>query len=82
MLGVGVKEIPPAEGPKYIVSSYSFNMIKTRAQKSSYGFGVDAFYNTSLSDLIVRDSTGASNGLDNFRLGLAGIYSFDFGNVS
>lgn len=82
MIGLGAKEIPPVEGPKYFVSTYSFNLIKTRAQKSSYGFGADLFYNTSLSDLIAQDSTNSISGLDNFRLGLAGIYSFDFGKIS
>ena len=82
MVGFGLKEIPPVDGPKYFVSSYSFNMIKMRAEKSSYGFGVDLFYNTSLSKLIEIDSTATSGSLDNFRLGLVGIYSFDFGRIS
>ncbi|MBL4670200.1 MAG: acyloxyacyl hydrolase [Flavobacteriales bacterium] len=83
MLGFGIKEIPPAEGPKYVVSSYSFNLIKTRATKSSYGFGVDAFYNSSLTVLLNKDSsTTSTSNLDNLRLGLVGIYSFDFGKIS
>ncbi len=82
MLGVGIKEIPPVEGPKYFVSSYSFNIIKTRAEKSSFGFGADFFYNTSLSDLIANDTTTSPSGMDNFRFGLVGIYSFDFGKIS
>lgn len=82
MFGVGMKEIPPVDGPKYFVSSYSFNLIKTRAEKSSFGFGADAFYNTSLSDLIAQDTNNTSSGLDNFRMGFVGIYSFDFGRIS
>ena len=82
MVGFGVKEIPPVDGPKYVVSSYSFNIIKTRAGKSSYGFGSDLFYNTSLTDLIAQDTTSNASGLDNFRLGLIGIYTFDFGRIS
>ena len=81
-IGFGLKEIPPVEGPKYGVSTLSFNMMKVRAEKSSFGFGTDLFYNSSLSELTLRDSTGTSNGLDNFRLGLIGMYSFDFGKVS
>ncbi len=82
IIGVGLKEIPPVDGKKYVVSTYSFNFIKTRAEKSSFGFGADLFYNTSLTDLIARDSTSTSNGLNNFRLGLIGMYSFDFGKFS
>lgn len=82
MMGFGLKEIPPVEGPKYFVSSYSINFIKTRTEKSSYGFGADIFYNTSLSDLIFLETGKEANGLDNFRLGLVGIYSFDFRRIS
>lgn len=82
MVGFGVKEIPPVNGPKYFISSYSFNLIKNRAEKSSYGFGVDLFYNSSLKDLIALDSANTNSNLDNFRLGIIGIYSFDFGRVS
>lgn len=81
-IGVGLKETPPADRQKYVVSTYSFSLMKIRGEKSSYGFGADAFYNTSLSDLIAKDSSTTSSGLDNFRLGLIGIYSFDFGKVS
>ena len=83
MVGFGIKEIPPVEGPKYFVSSYSFNLIKTRAEKSSYGVGADLFYNTSLTDLILaEDANARQSSLDNFRLGIVGIYSFNFGKVS
>jgi hypothetical protein len=82
MFGFGLKEIPPAGGPKYWVSSYSFNMMKIRAEKSSFGFGADVFYNSSLSDLLLRNSSATSSSIDNFRLGLLAMYSFDFGKVS
>ena len=82
MIAFGVKEIPPVDGPKYFVSSYSFNLIKARSNKSSFGFGTDLFYNSSLSDLIGADTNNTRNSVDNFRLGIVGIYSFDFGRVS
>jgi len=82
MVGFGLKEIPPVDGSKYFVSSYSFNMIKARSNKSSFGFGTDLFYNTSLSNLILVDTNNVSSSLDNFRLGIVGIYSFDFGKIS
>lgn len=83
MVGFGLKEIPPVEGPKYFVNTYSFNMLKARSNKSSFGFGADLFYNSSLSDLIiVEDPTATQTSLDNFRAGLVGIYGFDFGKIS
>ncbi|MGB0881631.1 MAG: acyloxyacyl hydrolase [Vicingaceae bacterium] len=78
----GVKEIPPADGPKYFVSAYSFGMMKPRAPKSSFGFSVDLFYNTSLSQAIVDDSSSTSGSIDNVRAGVGGVYAFDFGKIS
>lgn len=78
----GVKEIFPAGGSKYFVSAYSFDLMRVRAQKSSFGFGTDLFYNTSLTPAIKNDSNSTLKSLNNFRLGLVGIYSFDFGKIS
>jgi hypothetical protein len=81
-LGFGLKEIPPVDGPKYSVSTLSFTLKKIRSEKSSFGVGADLFYNSSLSDLITADSSLVAGNLANFRLGLMGMYSFDFGKVS
>ncbi len=78
----GVKEIPPADGPKYFTTVYSFGMLKPRAPKSSFGFSADLFYNTSLTQAIVDDSSSTSGNLDNVRLGVGGVYAFDFGKIS
>jgi len=78
----GAKEIPPADGPKYFVSAYSFDFMKVRAEKSSFGFSADLFYNTSLTQAIKEDSSSVLSSLNNFRLGLGAIYSFDFGKIS
>lgn len=78
----GVKEIPPADGPKYFVSAYSFGMMKPRAPKSSFGFSADLFYNTSLSQAIVDDSSSTSGSFDDVRVGVGGVYAFDFGEIS
>jgi len=82
MVGIGLKEIPPAGGPKYLVTSYSFNMMKVNAEKSAFGFGADIFYNTSLSDLMARDSSATSNSFDNVRLGVLAMYSIEFAKIS
>ena len=78
----GVKEIPPADGPKYFVSAYSFGLMKPRAAKSSIGVSADLFYNTSLTQAIADDSSSTSGSLNNIRMGLGGIYAFDFGKIS
>jgi len=81
-LGMATKEVSPIDGPQYWVSTLSFNRMKSRTEKSSFGFSADLFYNSSLSDLMARDSSITSSGLDNFRVGIIGLYSFDFGKVS
>jgi len=79
---IGVKEIAPIEGPKYFVSSYSFNLMNTRSNKSSFGVGADVFYNSSLTHLIAQDSNQTQTSWDNFRGGVVLIYSLDFGKFS
>ena len=78
----GVKEIPPAAGPKYFVSAYSFDFMKVRAKKSSIGFGADFFYNSSLTQAIENDSSSMLSSFNDFRVGISGIYAFDFGKIS
>jgi hypothetical protein len=83
MVGFGIKEIPPVDGPKYFVNTYSFNFMKQGKAKSSFGFGADFFYNSSIQNLILtRDSSYQTTGMDNFRLGFSGIYSLNFGKIS
>ena len=83
MLGVGLKEIPPVEGPKYFVSSLSFNGLRSFSEKSSYGVGVDLFYNTALPDLMaIEDDSYNTKGTDKLRFGIVGMYGLDFGRIS
>lgn len=78
----GLKEIPPVEGPKYPVYTGSFNLLKPFSRKSSYGFAVDLFYNSSLEERIQFNTGELTNNKDNIRVGVGGIYSLDVGNVS
>ena len=72
MVGFGVKEVPPVDGPKYFVNTYSFNLIKQGKSKSAFGIGADFFYNSSIRNLIlIRNENYQTTSLDNFRLGLS-----------
>lgn len=83
MIGFGVKEIPPVEGPKYFVNTYSFNFIKQTNSKSTFGVGTDLFYNSSLRDLIrTKDLDYEGKSLDYYRAGIVGIYGLEFGDIS
>ena len=83
MIGFGLKEIPPVEGPKYFVSSLSFNGLRSFSEKSSYGVGLDLFYNNALPDLIaIEDDSYTTKGSDKLRAGITGMYGLDFGRIS
>jgi len=79
---VGVKEIPPIGGKKYFVSSLSYQWLKTTSNKSSFGGGVDVFYNTSLEPLMLRVQNEESGEMGKFRIGLNGTYALSMGELS
>lgn len=82
VFNTGIKEIPPVEGPKYMVYTTSFNLKKPFSDKSSYGFSADLFYNTSLEQLIADEENKSTSNSDNVRAGLAVFYSLDVGKIS
>lgn len=81
ILNGGVKEISPIGGEKYFVSTLSYQMIKTTSNKSGFGFAADAFYNSSLEQLMINDNNSDASADDNFRLGLAGLYRLSLGKM-
>lgn len=82
IVGFGLKEIPPVESKKYMITTTSFNMMKIRSDKASFGAGVDLFYNSSLTDLLAENEPYVKSNKDNVRLGLSLIYSLDYGRIS
>ena len=81
-LSTGVKEIPPIGGKKYVVSSLAYLWLKTTSNKSSFGGGVDLFYNTSLEPLILRVQQEEPGSMANYRIGLNGTYALSMGKLS
>lgn len=67
------KEIYPADGKKYFVSTYSANMSKAVSRKNNWGFGVDVFYNASIRESLRRTGEMPTT-LDAWRLGIHGNY--------
>jgi len=78
----GLKEIAPVGGGKFPVYTTSLNLIRPFSKKSAYGIATDFFYNSSLEDRITRDTGNETDNNDNWRIGIAGIYSLDVGGVS
>ena len=79
---VGLKEIDPIGGNKYMVYNTSYNLLKVITNKSSIGIGADFSYNTSLEQLVVRLQHEDKGKLSNFNAGISGIYAMDIGKIS
>lgn len=81
-LSMGVKEIPPIGGDKYMVYSFVFQKVKTITNKSGFGFGSDVFYNTSLEPLIIRVQNEDKGLIGNVRFGLHGAYELSLAKLA
>lgn len=77
----GLKEIPPVEGPKYMVINLAYNIIKPISNKSNYGFSADFFYNSSLEALIEKNDNVPASTADNFRAGISAMYGISVGKL-
>lgn len=82
VLSAGTKEIPPIGGKKYFVSSFSYSLLKTVTNKSSFGIGTDLFYNTSLEPLVIKVQNEDKGKISRFRLGFNGTYALTMGKLS
>jgi hypothetical protein len=51
-IALGAKETPPANGKKYMVTSWTYLMEYRLSNKSSIGLGADAFYSSVIHKLI------------------------------
>lgn len=77
----GLKEIPPVEGPKYMVANLAYNLVKPISNKSNYGVSADFFYNSSLEALIEQNDNIPASNVDNFRVGISAMYGISVGKL-
>jgi hypothetical protein len=82
LVTVGLKEIDPIGGHKFMVYNASYNLLKVVTNKSSVGVGLDFSYNSSLESLTIRLQNEDRGKNSNFNAGISGIYSMDMGKVS
>jgi len=75
---VGAKEIPPPIGKKYPVFSLNYLFDKRVSYKSSFGAGLDAFYNSSVKTLLERRDDYAPPSQDVLQLGASIGYTLHF----
>ncbi|MCC6601077.1 MAG: acyloxyacyl hydrolase [Crocinitomicaceae bacterium] len=76
---VGMKEIPPPGGKKYLAYSVLFLQEKRISYKSSVGVGLDVIYNTSIPVLMERFDRSPRTVLP--RIGAAISYSLHFNHL-
>jgi hypothetical protein len=67
------KEIYPADGKKYFVSTFSVNASKSVSAKNNWGLGMDVFYNASIIESLKR-SGQTTKPFDSWRIGVHGNY--------
>ncbi|TAH44355.1 MAG: hypothetical protein EYC69_00705 [Bacteroidetes bacterium] len=75
------KKIYPPEGKMYYAGTFSGCYVNPIKNKSSWGIGLDLFYDNSLIERLERENkTNISTG-DNFRPGIFGSYELRLGHV-
>ncbi|MFM9986017.1 MAG: acyloxyacyl hydrolase [Flavobacteriales bacterium] len=74
----GLKEIQPPLGKKYSASTLSFFYDKRISFKSSFGAGLDLFYNSSLVPLMERYQGEKPNFGRTVQVGIVGGYTMHF----
>jgi Lipid A 3-O-deacylase (PagL) len=74
----GLKEIQPPLGKKYSASTLSFFHDRRISYKSSFGAGIDLFYNSSLVPLMERYQGEKPNFGRTVQIGIVGGYTMHF----
>jgi hypothetical protein len=75
---IGLKEIPPPYGRKFLTSVTSFLQERRISYKSSFGLGMDVLYNTSLKVLMERKREERIPSKEVLQLGAVFSYSLHF----
>ena len=75
------KKVYPPLGKRYFAATLSSSWLKRVTLKSSYGIGLDVFYDNSLEDRIERYIQVEASTIDNFRSGIYGAYQLSVANI-
>jgi len=79
--GAGVNEINPPNQKKYVASSVSITREKKMSRKSSFGYGLDFYYNPAQMAFLKKDSIQI-NSFENVQIGVSFLYILHFGELS
>ena len=80
-LGTGLKKIYPPEGKQYNIGVASVSRMMTIGNKSKWGFGVDGFYDNSLSARLKKENSEMKGFSDDLRIGIFGVYEISAGKT-
>lgn len=80
-IGLGAKEVPPYMSRKYLAGSFTFVFEKRKTAKSSFGFGLDVFHNSSLKILLSKKENYDNTVWQSSQLGVLFSYGLHFGKV-
>lgn len=81
VLKLGIKEILPAEGPKYGVFCFSFMGVRRHSPMSSFLFSSETYYNQAYKTAVERYYVIKLNTLEAVRTGLAAGYGLNIGRL-
>lgn len=76
--GAGLKEVPPPGGKKHAAFTLSLLREKRISYKSSFGLGIDAFYNSSIKAILEQKEQQAIKPNDVFQMGAVLSYTLHF----
>ncbi len=75
------KKIYPPQGKRYYAGTISASYIHPIKSKSSWGIGLDLFYDNSLIERLQRENKPNVSQSDNYRPGIFGSYELRLGHV-
>ncbi|MFZ7115441.1 MAG: acyloxyacyl hydrolase [Bacteroidota bacterium] len=80
-IGAGLKKIYPPEGKQYNIGVVSVSRMFSIGNKSNWGFGIDGFYDNSLSARLERVNAELKGFSDDFRTGIFGAIEVSAGKT-
>jgi len=81
-IAAAMKQVYPADGKNYYAFTFSANRSWQVSRKSAFGFGLDVFYDNSISQKLEERNIELNNSLETLRPGLHGSYELVISDLS
>ncbi len=79
---LSMKQVYPADGKNYLACSVSGEKMWLISRKSAFGFGVDVFYDASVSQKLEERNMKQNSSLESMKLGIHGGYELVISDFS